>query len=693
MHRPVVTFWQSHRRGVAPFSPKIAWSAPGHGGCSGVGVVMLRAVCVAVTLFAGEASAQVFTMPVRSGSPRESEPGGVGSTLQPTQPIGRRDFAREQWSFVVNYAGLGNATRLEYWIGVDQMSCATAANRYPVSSGTPRCWPVSQNPSLTYLNPTVPLSYTVRINSRYLVAPLTGAIGDLQTTQGNVATNYLTLIASPPSDNNVVATYPISYDIEPPQTPTDVTLSAGEGSVSVRWNYAGTTTTVADGGTSSSVPRDLQGFWLLCDPPPGGATSADAGAADGGRDASVGLDVESDEGAALACGTESFAALDPNDDDTFRRYRCSDLIGPASTRGTASGLSNGVAYRVAVVAQDLAGNRSTLALPTTCVRPQPLTDFWEYYRGAGGAAEPIGCSTRPGARGAGLGLAIGAMMLMAWKRRGRRRMGWAAGVVGAVALALAPSAADAQTFEIFGNSRAQRRWESPQNFLFELRGGAYYPDVDGEFAGRATPFADMFGTHDRLLLSAELDWQALRIHPVGSLGIAVSAGYTTFGAVAPITQSPMSAPAGWNRPSGGEETVFHVVPGFVGGVFRVDALARHTVVPLVPYVKFGLGYAYWWSTLGGTLSRRSLASSPNARAGDADLGVAATGLSLGTHLAVGLMFRLDFLERRAQQRWDAVMGVNHSYLFGEYTRADVGTGGTQLQLSTSTWNAGLAFEF
>ena len=74
-------------------------------------------------------------------------------------------------------------------------------------------------------------------------------------------------------------------------------------------------------------------------------------------------------------------------------------------------------------------------------------------------------------------------------------------------------------------------------------------------------------------------------------------------------------------------------------------------------------------------------------------GVAATGLSLGTHLAVGLMLRLDFLERGAQSRWDSVMGVNHSYLFGEYTRADVGTGGTQLQLATETWKVGLAFEF
>lgn len=267
------------------------------------------------------------------------------------------------------------------------------------------------------------------------------------------------------------------------------------------------------------------------------------------------------------------------------------------------------------------------------------------------------------------------------------------GLAVAVACSLAPSLAGAQTFELFGPDPSRQRWESPQNFLFELRGGPYFPDVDGEFGGRATPFADMFGTNDRLLISAEFDWQFLRVNPVGSIALAVGAGFTQFGAIAPITQSPMPAASSWNRPGDGQETVLHVVPGWVGGAIRIDALARRTAVPLVPYVKFGLGLAYWWSTIGDNLSRRSATTSPDVRAGDTDLGQAATGLSLGTHLAVGLMVRLDFLERRAQQRWDAAMGVNHSYVFGEYTRADVGTGGTQLQLSSSTWNAGLAFEF
>lgn len=423
MSVPAVTFWQPRAASRGEVDAASRGVAAGHTRCS-CGVAMrLLGLSLGLLLTPSVAAAQVFTMPTRAGSPRENEPGGVSGSLRPTQPIGRRDCADEEWSFVVNYAGLSGATRLEYWVGVDMMACAMAQNRHPVSSGTPRCWPIQQSPSLTFLNPTTPLSYTVRIKSRYLISPLTGNCETVDTTQGLVGTNYITLLASPPSDNNIVGTYAVSYDIEAPQTPTDVTLSAGEGAVNVRWSYAGaTTSTDADGGTTSAVPRDLQGFWLLCDPPPNAAPT-DAGVSEAGVDAGLRLDVETDgDGTSATCGTTGFESLNPNDEAQFARYRCSDLLGVTATRGSATGLTNGVAYRVAVVAQDLAGNRSALGLPTTCVRPQPVTDFWESYRAAGGTAEPISCAARPGARASGALVALGlGSLLIAAHRRTRRR--------------------------------------------------------------------------------------------------------------------------------------------------------------------------------------------------------------------------------------------------------------------------------
>lgn len=272
---------------------------------------------------------------------------------------------------------------------------------------------------------------------------------------------------------------------------------------------------------------------------------------------------------------------------------------------------------------------------------------------------------------------------------------WLSCAVAGLLASAAPSLVGAQTLELFGPDRSQSRHDSAQSFLVELRGGPWYPDTDTEFGGRAAPFRDMFGTADRLSLGAELDWQFLRINYVGSIGIGVGAGYTSASAVAPLTQNPMPPAASWERPADGQETSIQVIPGYAVAVVRLDVIARRTVVPLVPYIKYGVGYAYWWITNGDTLSRRSLSLSPGASAADSDLGQAATGGSLGTHFAAGLMLRLDVFEPAVQRAWDQEMGVNHSYVFAEYVRSDLGGLGArpQLRLGTETWNVGLAMEF
>lgn len=266
----------------------------------------------------------------------------------------------------------------------------------------------------------------------------------------------------------------------------------------------------------------------------------------------------------------------------------------------------------------------------------------------------------------------------------------------AIAAALLGARAEAQSLELFGRDSSVSRHESVQAFALEIRGGPWYPSVDGEFGNGRHPFRDMFGSDQRVLLGLEFDWQALRLGPVGSLGLGVGWGYTGASAVSPLTESPMSSdPAQWSRPSDGQSTRLTVMPGYLIGVFRLDVLARRTVIPIVPYVKFGVSYAYWWVTNGDNLARRSLALSPGARATDTDLDQAATGLSLGTHLALGAMVRLDIFEPRAQRAWDLAMGVNHSYLFFEYVRSDTNGLGSrpQLHLGYESWSTGLAIEF
>lgn len=77
-----------------------------------------------------------------------------------------------------------------------------------------------------------------------------------------------------------------------------------------------------------------------------------------------------------------------------------------------------------------------------------------------------------------------------------RRWGWRVGAwaLAAGCVALGAGTADAQTLKPFGRDPGTNRFESPQNFMVEFRGGPFLPDVDAEFGGRATPFRDMFGT-------------------------------------------------------------------------------------------------------------------------------------------------------------------------------------------------------
>ncbi len=155
-------------------------------------------IALAVLGLSSPGFAQVFTNISRSGSPRTRDPGGVQGSLNTTSPIGRRDCEGEEWTFTINYSanpGGMTTTSLQYFIGADAMACAMANARAPVTSGTPRCWPIRQTPSLTFTNPTTPLSYTVRIQSRYLIDPEGGNCVTPGTTQGTSNTNYLAVLA------------------------------------------------------------------------------------------------------------------------------------------------------------------------------------------------------------------------------------------------------------------------------------------------------------------------------------------------------------------------------------------------------------------------------------------------------------------------------------------------------------------
>lgn len=114
-------------------------------------------------------------------------------------------------------------------------------------------------------------------------------------------------------------------------------------------------------------------------------------------------------------------------------------------------------------------------------------------------------------------------------------------------------------------------------------------------------------------------------------------------------------------------------------VYRWDYAAVKWSIPLVPYLKGGAVFAPWWVTKGGEIEVVD--------------GLRAQGFNVGIVFTGGLALQLDFLDRRLARDFDTSAGVNHTYLFAEWSLQELNLTGRQLDLSSRHWMFGLAFEF
>lgn len=225
------------------------------------------------------------------------------------------------------------------------------------------------------------------------------------------------------------------------------------------------------------------------------------------------------------------------------------------------------------------------------------------------------------------------------------------------------------------------KFASPERFVLEIRFGLYHPRVDSDpsLVAGTSPYRDIFGDTANLEVAAEFDWQAYRIPHFGTIGPGVSAGYTSASANAPL-KTP--------EPSGvlsAESTSLTIYPMYGVLVLRADVIDRELHVPLVPYVKGGIGWALWRAS-------DSAGTSTATRDGQTVVG---EGKTFGTQFALGLAFDLNVLDLAAARQFDNSVGVNHTYAFfeGFWANLDGLAQSHAMYVGAYTWAAGVALSF
>lgn len=498
-------------------------------------------------------------------------------------------------------------------------------------------------------------------------------------------------------------TIDIRYDLQPPKSPTDLTLSALEKSITLKWS--------GDSTNKHTVYFSKSVF--------------------------------------TANNLPSARSQDMN---------------VTGTSYTLTGLEQQTPYYVAIQALDDAGNASGLSEVKT-ITTKELTDFYEYYRNSGGKDKGYGggvycfiataayghydhsyvrmlrqfrdqflLSNTPGrafvswyykysppwaqwlhqspaARKSAqilllpvIGVAylflhpwwflLPLLLLLSWlwwrNRRDNKLRLRLIGVMFAVGLLGVLTAGKVHAQETSESSN----FASPRNFGLELRVGPYRPMIDTETGVKqAKPFEKFFSNVYQPYLEVGFEW--LLYKGFGTVGLNGSVGISwgsaavfdpdgnrvsnTTSSTPSSTSSTTSSTTATTAASSTNST-FWVVPLRLDVVYRFDYLLQRYRVPVVPYVRAGVDYFIWFITQpSGDLA---------VSGGDT-----AVGGRFGFHVGVGLQLELNFIDPVAARTFDVEVGVNHTFLFIEWNSSWVGIVSDGLNLSDHMIRAGLMFQF
>lgn len=276
------------------------------------------------------------------------------------------------------------------------------------------------------------------------------------------------------------------------------------------------------------------------------------------------------------------------------------------------------------------------------------------------------------------------------------RRKWAIGVGLFVAALSVSGLASAQDIHTNDWRRRERRRDAPpphrwDSFTFELRFGAYYPQIDEEFSGPSGvagcnkgPYECFFGKDAKFYFGLELDWTPLRIPYIGKIGPAFGWGI--------VTMNGSARDPNTNKALSDQKTSLTIYPMHVSAALRIDEISRRTIVPIVPYVKGGLGFGIFNTGTSGGTSRIDPNGTPDDKSDD----VVGEGLSIGPHLGLGGMLGLNWIGRTSSRALRETAGVDQAYLFAEWMWTSLSYGiradRPGMHIGTSTWVVGLALD-
>lgn len=288
------------------------------------------------------------------------------------------------------------------------------------------------------------------------------------------------------------------------------------------------------------------------------------------------------------------------------------------------------------------------------------------------------------------------LILLAWgflRRRKALKKAAATAALGCFVM-LAPSISQADV----GTSK-EEKIESPRNFGLEIRVGPYRPDsIDNRLSencpssvtNRALckPYEYNFGAFYQPVIALGFEWLVFK--KFGSIGIGASVGVSwATGPIRDQSGNTITKEQTTTNADGTQTTetvdvtqTAYVIPIRLDISYRLDYFALNYGVPLVPYIRGGLNYSLFFVTDGdGNISSTS------------DGSYAFSG-NIGFHFAVGLQLQLDFIDPVAARTFDVEAGVNHTYLFVEWSFSWVGQfTENAYDLSNSMVRGGLMVQF